>query len=73
MSKFRFDILPNFIDFEKTQDRFVLLQPDMEWVGTTELEVWEGIRDIKKIENEIDSMQINIPLIHPSPVLPFTP
>ncbi len=64
---------PNFIDFEKTQNRFVLLQPDMEWVGTTELEVWEGIRDIKKIENEIDSMQINIPLIHPSPVLPFTP
>jgi len=64
---------PNFIDFEKKQDRCVLLEPNKEWVSLTELEVWNGIENIRKIENEINAMQIAPLQIHLAPVLPFTP
>ena len=64
---------PNFSDFEKAQDRCVLLEPNKEWIGELEFEVWDKLEQVQEIENEIASMQINTPHIHPDPLLPFTP
>ena len=64
---------PNFIDFEKAQNRCVLLEPNKEWIGELELEVWDKLEQVQEIENEIAAMQINTPQIHPNPLLPFTP
>lgn len=64
---------PNFIDFEKKQDRCVLLEPNKDWVSCTELEIWNGMEGVRKIENEIKALQAKPPQIHIAPVLPFTP
>ena len=64
---------PNFIDFEKKQDRCVLLEPNKEWVSSTDLEIWNGMEGIRKVENEIKALQVKPPQIHIAPALPFTP
>jgi len=64
---------PNFTDFEKAQDRCVLLGPNKEWIGELELEVWDKLEEVQKIEHEITALQINMPQIHSNPLLPFTP
>jgi hypothetical protein len=64
---------PNFSDFEKAQDRCVLLGPNKEWIGELELEVWDKLEEVQKIEHEITALQINMPQIHSNPLLPFIP
>lgn len=64
---------PNFVDFEKKQNRFVLLEPNKEWVSSTDLEVWTGEENIREIENEINAIQLKLPRIHLAPINPFTP
>jgi len=51
----------------------VLLEPNKEWIGELELEVWDKLEQVQEIENEIAAMQINTPQIHPNPLLPFIP
>ncbi len=64
---------PNFIDFEKSQNRFVSLKPNEEWIAELRLQVLTNANEVLELENQILSMQTIEVKLHLTPGVPFSP
>lgn len=64
---------PNFIDFEKAQGRGKYLEPGQIWNGDLKLEMKEGKKAIKDLENKVAEIETGTCVVHKKPVGLYSP